>query len=196
MLRLALFNGYDAATSIKWLKKRKGYQKVDAATEVALKLWVEDWFLTKSDEEIEAIWDPESYSGLTLLASAEKAHREMVVCSWIAKENVQKGIAPGTQACMEVFDGYTTDRGMDEEASPSDRMNQSVIRNRTFAHRFRRRWGIHMSKMRERTIVQPEVLRQKAPASSANKNAPPERKTSPSGKKSGPFFGTEIRAPK
>ena len=55
MLRLFLFNGYDAATSIQWLKKRKGYQKVDVATEVALKLWVEDWFLTKSDEGIEAI---------------------------------------------------------------------------------------------------------------------------------------------
>ena len=161
LVRLDAVSGYNADVASAWLSTRWFGGKANRNQLDELRSWVEELFLEQSDVALSEMWHPTTPTGKRQLARAYKMVKESEICQWVSEENVLKGVAPRTEVVMQHFDNAMEDPVTESPTSPH-RSDLSTNTNRMYAMRFRRRWGISMTKMRERAPLDVEDLRRKA----------------------------------
>ena len=70
--------------------------------------WVEQWFLDLPEIALVRLWHPETRRAARILELARRIKQEINLCDWIHSENISKGVAPRTEACMVVYDSTST----------------------------------------------------------------------------------------
>ena len=108
------------------------------------------------------LWHPETRRAARILELARRIRQDINLCDWIHSENISKGVAPRTEACMVVYDSTSTHSADADDTESDFRATLLTSTNRMIAACFRARWGIELTKMKERTALRPHVLRQKA----------------------------------
>ena len=161
VVRLYAVAGYNTHVAVQWLCSRLFQGKVTSGQMDELSTWVEDLFLGQTDESLDEIWHPTTSTGRSQLKKANRLVKECDVCQWLSDENVRKGVAPRTECVMEQFEKEMAVT-VQNIGAILDRRDLSSNVNRMFALRFRRRWGISMTRMKERAPLDVEALRRKA----------------------------------
>ena len=162
MLTLHALAGYDAKPSVLWLRQRRGQLSFKTSELEEIIAWVEQWFLDLPEIALVRLWHPETRRAARILELARRIRQDINLCDWIHSENISKGVAQRTEACMVVYDSTSTHSADADDTESNLRANLLTSTNRMFAARFRARWGIELTKMKERTALRPHVLRQKA----------------------------------
>lgn len=198
IVRLYAVSGYNTHVASKWLSKRWFQGKAESNQLEHLRTWVEELFLEQGDAALFEMWNPTTPIGRRQLARAYKMVKENEVCHWLSEENVLKGVAPRTEVVMQqLVNGM--EEPVTESAISGVRSDLTTNTNRMFAMRFRRRWGISMTRMRERAPIDVEGLRRKAAGKLTQRGHPKTGQGSPKKmpkiKFRGPIFGSTWRSP-
>ena len=98
------------------------------------------------------------------LHSARQFAAEHATVLWVECNNEVKGVAPPTEVVMTKFEEeFAGVRRLEEDMDYDTRQDLRLARQRMFAVRFRRKWGISMTRLRENAFVPLEERQRKVP---------------------------------
>ena len=123
---------------------------------------IEDWFLALDDVGVTALSVSDRPTVKRCIARAAKFHDEHKLRLWVAEQNVLKGLAPSTSSMALQCDSLDLDGPVDVELARALRFDVMMSRNRMWAFRFRRRWGMTYQKIPSRDNLSNEDIHAKA----------------------------------
>jgi hypothetical protein len=144
----------DATFAGQFLSRERARKKYPAESLGTLERVIEDWFLQWPNDLIIELVEPGSDFQRRCCNAATRIRQELAVVFWVKKENELKGVAPSTQETCIHFDHCTGE-------NTAGRSNQSLNRNRLWASRWRRRWGVGFGTVRLRDAMTECEIREK-----------------------------------
>ena len=121
---------------------------------------VEDTYLGISVEDLVSLCDADRPSDPKAMRTALRHWEEWRLFHWVKETNERKGVAPSTQAVLDQLERRY--RELPEDLRPQARGMAHEAKERMFALRLRRRWGMRHGSIRAREDISIEEMRAKA----------------------------------
>ena len=121
---------------------------------------VEDLFLESDTDELAALQDPQDPRGARLLATATVQVEEWRLSAWVAEQNRTAGVAPSTALVLRRYSEQCSH--LPASINPSAQRVEGSSAARTWASRWRRRFGGRVAVLRPRDQLPLDVMREKA----------------------------------
>ena len=161
-LALYTLHSYSPDAAAKFLESSRAGRGCAAVGIDALKTIIENWFLAVPDDKLASILEPTEPQQKRAVAKARSYYTEYLAGQWVAQENTTKGLTPRTSCCGEKVDEL---RGDFDPDSTLTRSNMTLVKNRMWATRWRRRHAIALGSIAASAPLTLDEMREKVPYS-------------------------------
>ena len=159
-LLVYMLSGWRLDAAAEWLTRKgrgKFYHRKPCEELAGI---IEDWFLAR-DPLVIAAWadaTAEHPKGWRARQAAERYVADWKLKEWVKVQNCSRGVAPSSAHLAQHRGTLLHQAQEDHQGAPATLSGET----RSWAMRWRRKWGASHSKLRNREIVPAEKLREKA----------------------------------
>ena len=107
---------------------------------------------------VQLLNQPAGESWIKIDKAATKYMNEFKLRAWIIEQNVLKGLAPPSSECGAYLDNFIVGLQPPPVIPHVSRSDMTVVSNRQWMIRFRKRWNIFLGKVSSRDIVSPDEI--------------------------------------
>ena len=151
---------YTKEPAIQFLKASARRRHWPEKSDEDLDNMVDELFLGADVHEVAAITDEDNPSDAPAMQAAAEYLQQWRVVAWTRQLNVQKGVAPSTDALLQKAEEC---RGKAPAAArPSSKGTSVEVRARMWARRLRLRWAGRLGRIRVREDLTVQQMREKA----------------------------------